>query len=234
MAQVKVGGGITDIVGSIGGTTFARNRSGLYMRSRVKPINPKSARQSAIRAIVAQVSAHWSNTLTAIQRAAWAVFAAAIPAKNKLGETIYLTGFNQFVKSNIALLNGGKAIVPTAPIVLTLPGEDTAFAATVDADTGKISITFDDTRDWLDEDEAHMIIQMGLPKAAGVSFFDGPWRHAGVIDGDNAAPPTSPDASLDVPFSVGDGQMVFIRGKIQRADGRLSDWFRSHSIVATA
>jgi len=234
MALVKVGGGITDIVGSIGGTTFARNSSGLYMRARVKPVNPNSVRQSAIRAIVAQVSAYWSNTLTVAQRAAWAVFGAAMPAKNKLGETIYLTGFNQFVKSNIALLNGGKAIVPTAPIVLTLPGEDTSFAVTVDSVTGKMSITFDDTRDWLDEDGAHMIVQMALPQAAGVTFCDGPWRHAGVLDGDGTTPITSPDATLDVPFSVGDGQMVFIRGKIQRADGRLSGWFRSSSIVATA
>jgi hypothetical protein len=230
---VRYGGGITDARGSIGGQTHSRNRYGAYVRARTTPINPNSTRQSAIRAVVADVSAYWSDTLTIAQRAAWAVFAAAVSAKNKLGETIYLSGFNQFVKSNIALVNGGKAMVTTGPIVLELPGEDTAFASAVDASTGMITLTFDDTKDWCDEDDSQLIVQMGLPKAAGVGFFGGPWRHAGVIDGDGVAPPTSPDSSLAVPFSVGDGQKVWCRAKIQRADGRLSDWFRFDSIVAT-
>jgi hypothetical protein len=183
--------------------------------------------------VVADVSAYWSDTLTIAQRAAWAVFAAAVSAKNKLGETIYLSGFNQFVKSNIALVNGGKAMVAAGPIILELPGEDTTFASAIDADTGLITLTFDDAKDWCDEDDAHLIVQMGLPKAAGVNFFGGPWRHAGVIDGDNTAPPTTPDSSLTVPFAVGNGQKVWTRAKIQRADGRLSDWFRGESIVAT-
>jgi hypothetical protein len=184
--------------------------------------------------VVADVSAYWSDTLTIAQRAAWAVFAAAVSTKNKLGETIYLSGFNQFVKSNIALVNGGKAMVAAGPVVLELPGEDTAFASAIDAGTSLITLTFDEEKDWCDEDEAHLIVQMGLPKAAGVNFFGGPWRHAGVIDGDNAAPPTTPDTSLTVPFVVGNGQKVWTRAKIQRADGRLSDWFRGESIVATA
>jgi hypothetical protein len=234
MALVKLGGGITDIVGSIGGITYARNRYGIYQRSRVKGVNPNSDRQSAIRSIVADVAAFWSDTLTIAQRAAWAVFGAAVPAKNKLGETIYLTGFNQFVKSNIALVNGGQAMVATGPTVLELPGEDTSFAATIDAGTGKISLTFDDTKAWLDEDGAQLIVQMGLPKAPGVNFFGGPWRHAGVLEGDETTPVTSPDASLDVPYPVGDGQKVWCRAKIQRADGRLSDWFQGSTIVATA
>jgi len=234
MALVKLGGGITDIVGSIGGITYARGRYGIYQRARIKGVNPKTGRQSAIRAVVADVASYWSDTLTDIQRAAWAVFAAAVPAKNKLGETIYLSGFNQFVKSNIALVNGGKAIVATAPIVMELPGEDTSFAATVDAGTGLITLTFDDTKEWLDEDEAQLIIQMGLPRAPGVNFFGGPWRHVGTLDGDSVSAVTSPDSTLSVPYSVGDGQKVWIRAKIQRADGRLSDWFRSDSIVASA
>jgi len=180
------------------------------------------------------MAAYWSATLTVDQRAAWAVFAAAVPAKNKLGETINLSGFNQFIKSNTALLNGGKAVVPGGPVVMELPGEDTAYATEIDAGTELITITFDDNRAWCDEDEAQMIVQVGLPKAPGVNFFNGPWRHAGVIDGDGETPPTTPDTSLTVPYAVGDGQKVWTRAKIQRADGRLSDWFRGESIVASA
>ncbi|GAH50296.1 unnamed protein product, partial [marine sediment metagenome] len=48
MALVKLGGGIVQISGSIAGNTFARNRFGNYMRSRTKPVNPNSTRQTDI------------------------------------------------------------------------------------------------------------------------------------------------------------------------------------------
>jgi len=231
---VKFGGVAVDGRGSIAGNTFSKNRYGNYVRARTTPVNPKSDRQSAIRAIVANVSSRWSSVLTVAQRAAWSVFAAAIPAKNKLGEVIYLSGYNQFCKSNIAAVNAGNAIIIAAPTVLELPGEDTSFAATVDSGTGLISIAFDDARDWLDEVGASLIVEMGLPKAAGVNFFGGPWRSAGAIAGNDTTPPTSPDTSLTAPFTTGVGQKVWVRAKIQRADGRLSDWFRNSTIVGAA
>lgn len=234
MALVKLGGLISDIRGSVGGTVFSRNKSGAIARQRTTPINPKTILQTAIRAIIALVSQAWRTGTTTAQKAAWAVFAANVPAKNKLGETINLSGFNQYVKSNTAALNAGLPAIPAAPVVFTLPGEDHLFAGSADAGTGKLSITFDDTRDWVDEDDAAMLIYMGLPQDDSITFFDGPYRYAGAILGDSVAAPTTPDATIDVPFEIADGQKVWIRGKILRADGRLSDFFRDESIIATA
>jgi len=231
---VKFGGGVLDARGSIGGNTFSRNRYGAYARARVTPVNPQSLRQSAIRAIVSEVTTQWLGVLTAVQRAAWGVFASNVPAKNKLGEEIFLSGFNQFVKSNVALKNAGLAYIAAAPVVFTLPGEDTSFAASADAGTGKLSIVFDDTRDWVDEDEAGMIIQAGIPQNGSINYFNGPWRHAGIILGDSVSAPSTPDATIDYPYEIADGQQIFVRGKIIRADGRISDWFRGNSTVATA
>lgn len=234
MALVKFGGGITEMRGSIGGTVFSRNKSGAIARQRTTPINPKTALQSAIRAILAFVSQLWRTGTSAAQKAAWAVFAANVEAKNKLGEVIHLSGFNQFVKSNTAIKNAGLAAISDAPTVFTLPGEDPLFATAIDAGTGKISVTFDDARDWVDEDEAAMLVYMGLPQDDSIGFFDGPWRYAGSIEGDGVTAPTTPDANIDVPFPVADGQKVWVKAKILRADGRLSDSFRFDSIVATA
>lgn len=234
MALVKFGGGIVQLSGSLGGNTFARNRAGNYVRARTTPINPQTPRMSAIQAIIAQVTAAWANLLSDAQRAAWAIFANNVPSTNKLGEVIKLSGFNQYVKSNTVLLNAGLAVVADAPILFTLPGEDPTFATEVDAGTGIISVTFDDTRDWVDESGAGLIVQMGIPVSPGIDFFDGPWRHAGVILGDDVAAPTSPDTTIAVPFEVGDGQKVFTRGKVVRLDGRVSDFFRGFSFVASA
>lgn len=234
MALIRFGGGIVEMRGSIGGTVYSRNRSGAIARARVTPVNPQTPRMSAIQAIIAQVTAAWANLLSDAQRAAWAVFADNVPSKNKLGEEISLSGFNQYVKSNTVLLNAGLAVIADAPILFTLPGEDPTFATEVDAGTGIISVVFDDTRDWVGEDTSGLVVQMGIPVSPGINFFDGPWRHAGVILGDGTTPPTSPDVTISVPFEVGDGQKVFTRGKVVRGDGRVSDWFRSNSIVASA
>lgn len=234
MALIKFGGGITEMRGSMAGNVYSRNRYGAYMRARTTPINPGTDRQSAIRTIVADVAQRWLATVTAVQRAAWGVFAANVPATNKLGETINLSGFNQYVKTNTAAVNAGLSMKDAAPIIFALPGEDPLFVSSVDAGTGKISIIFNDGRDWCDEDEAGLIVQAGIPQNASRNFFDGPWRHAGVIEGNSIAAPTTPDATIDVPFAVADGQKVWVRAKIQRADGRTSDWFQNNSIVATA
>lgn len=231
---VKFGGGIVDARGSLAGNTFSRNRYGAYVRARVTPVNPNSLRQSTIRSIVSAVAANWLAVLTSVQRDAWAVFAAAVPATNKLGEVINLSGFNQYMKSNIAALNVDGTAILDAPLIFTLPGEDSAFSTEVDAGTQLITVVFDDTRDWIDETDSYLIIQAGQPVNASINFFNGPWRHAGVIAGDDTVPPTTPDSTITYPFIIGDGQRAFVRAKILKADGRLSDWFRDSSIVATA
>lgn len=233
MALVKLGSLVSDIRGSVGGTVFTRNKSGAIVRQRTVPINPNTARQSTIRAIIAQVSASWAPGTTQAQKDAWGVFAANMLQPNKVGEAIQISGFNQFARANQTLLNAGLAAVADAPVIFNLPGEDILYATEIDAGTGKISVVFDDSRDWVDEDGAAMIVQMGIPQSVGRQFFGGPWRHAGVILGDGTTAPTTPDANIDVPFVVADGQKVWTRAKIIRVDGRRSDWFRSDSIVAS-
>jgi len=232
MALVKFGGGVTDMRGSIGGTVYSRNKSGAIARARTTPINPKTALQSAIRAILAFVSQLWRTGTTAAQKAAWAVFAANVPAKNKLGEVISLSGFNQFVKSNTAAQNAGLPNVAAAPVVFTLPGEDPTLAVVVSEAAQTIAVTFDATRDWADEDNAALLVYMGVPQDDSIEFFDGPWRYAGAILGDDTTPPVTGDA-VACPYPVAAGQKIFTRAKIIRADGRLSDSFRT-SIIASA
>ena len=227
---LKFGGIVSDARGSLGGTVFSRNKSGAYARQRTAPINPQSSRQSAIRAIMADVSQSWFDSLSGAQRSEWAVYASNVPAKNKLGESINLSGFNQYVKSNVAAMNASLAAVLDGPAIFTLPGEDTSFDSAISEATQLLSITFDDARAWVDEDESGMIIQMGIPQNDSIEFFDGPWRHAGTIPGDGTTAPTTP-ATIAVPFPVVANQKVWTRGRIFRNDGRMSDWFRVDSIA---
>jgi len=231
MALVVTGAGIANISGSIGGTTFARNKSGAYIRNRTVPVNPNTVRQSDIRANMSNVSRKWSDSASAAQRLAWEVFAQNMPQSNRVGQQITLSGFNQFVKSNVAGSNAGLIPYLDAPATFVLPGEDPSLSAAGSEATQNIAITFDDTFEWLDLDNAAMIIQVGIPQNPSVTFFNGPWRHAGIIAGNLASPPTTP-ASLASPWPIVENQRLFVRARIILDDGRLSDWFRDISAVA--
>ena len=230
MALVKFGAGIVDMRGSIAGNTFARNRAGAYVRARTKPINPNTSRQQAVRNILQQLVNDWSQTLTSANRTAWNQYAAAVPMTNKLGEEQLLTGFNMFIRSNVALLQASLPQVDAGPTTLLLPAGDGTFAVTASEATQLLSVTFDDTDDWCDTDGSGLIVKCGLPQNASRNFFDGPFRFADSVDGDSVTAPTSP-STMAAPFIITEDQKIWVEGRIALADGRLSAPFRSSCIV---
>lgn len=232
---IKTGIAVSDMSGSSGGITAARNRFGLYLRSRTTPVNPKSDRQVAARAIMAFLAEQWRESpMTSVIREAWATYAASFNWDNKLGEAVNLTGFNAFCMCNAAMLSVGGTLVTAAPTTLGLPAQDPAFAVTISAATQKLSVTFDDGFDWVDEDNAWLSVQMGQPQSPSRNFFGGPWRLAGGIEGDSITPPTTPDATLDCPFTAIEAQVCWCQARIIRDDARTSSPFRAARIVIAA
>lgn len=231
MALIKLGGGVADIRGSIGGTVFSKNRYGSYARNRTIPVDPGSTAQTKIRAVMGQVRDAWFNTLTTAQRAAWATYAANVQVQNRLGESITLTGWNMFSRTNACLVYNDYDIVAAAPTEFSLGEQDGTLAITISEATQLISVAFDDGMDWLDEDDAALIIYASRPQNATVNFFKGPYKIAGTIEGDSVTPPTTP-TTMAVPFACVEGQKVFAMARIVRADGRLSEPFRVNCTVA--
>lgn len=225
MALVKTGGGVTDIRGSIGGTTFSRNKYGAYARTRTVPVNPKTVAQTKVRSVVASMIDIWKNTLTAAQRAAWAVYAANVPVLNRLGDSVNLSGWNMFCRTNSALLYNDFLAVADAPTDYTLGEQDPTLSIAVSEATQLMTITFDDSMDWCGEDDAHLLVYASRPQNVTVNFFAGPYQLAGTLDGDTAVPISSP-LTMAVPFAVVAGQKLFVQCRIVRADGRLSEPFR--------
>lgn len=231
MALVKFGGGVIQMAGSIAGSTYARNRYGNYARARTKPVNPNTARQVAVRSIIALLVARWGQTLTAVQRTAWGLYAANIAMKNRLGESIYLTGFNHYIRSNTPRLQAGEAAVDAGPVIFELPDKDPTFAITASEATQDISFTFDNTLAWANEAGGHLFKYQGRPQNAQRNFFAGPWRHIGTIDGDAVTAPTSPDTEAAV-FAFAEGQRQWVYARIALADGRLSEPMRADCFCA--
>lgn len=230
MALIKFGAGIVGMAGKIAGTVFARNRSGAYARAWAKPVNPRTDRQNAIRALTGILAGLWA-ALSAAQRAAWNLYANGVTVTNRLGESMKLSGYNMFCRSNAARLYASLDAVSDGPIVMNLAEADETLAATITAATNTVAVAFDNTKDWANEDDGAMLIYVGEPQNGNVQFFNGPWRYAGKIEGDGTTAPSSP-ANITAPFEIGVGQKVFVQARVSRADGRLSEFFRTSSIAS--
>ena len=231
MALVKYGAGIVQMSGSIAGTTFARNRYGNYARSKTTPVNPNTALQIAVRAALSELTVRWSQTLSAAQRTAWNLYASNVTMTNRLGETINLTGFNHYIRSNSVRTRYAIAPVDDGPVIFELPPIDPALSCTISTATQVITVAFDDVFAWASEDLAHLAIYQGSPQNAQRNFFAGPWRNAAIIFGSAGVPITTPQ-DIPVSFAVATGQHVWIYARISRADGRLSQPFRADAFVA--
>ena len=228
MALIKFGGGVIQMSGSIAGNTFARNRFGNYARARTKPINPKSANQVLVRAVMANLTTRWAQTLTAVQRAAWNLYGTNVNMLNRLGETIHLTGYNHYIRSNHWFARMGRTLVDDGPTVFELPDQDPTMSISISEATQQVTMTFDDTLDWCSEDNAMLVILQSDPQNPQREFFDGPWRGRSAKVGASGVPVTSPldYASITV---VTELQKVWARFRILRADGRLSQPFRANA-----
>jgi len=210
--------------GSLGGSTYSHNRFGMYMRNRSTPVNPNSQRQDTVRTVFADLTQHWGNTLSSAQRSAWNNYAANVAVKDKLGQDIYLTGLNHYVRSNTALIQGGLTRVDDGPTVFSLPEADSSFAVTASEATQLLSVAFNDALDWLDLDGGAMLVHGGIPVNPTINFFGGPFRFADAIEGDSVTPPTTP-TTMTSPFQIAEDQKVFCRARIVLDDGRLSNFF---------
>jgi len=241
MALIKFGGGVVQMAGSIGGTTFARNRFGNYARARTKPTNPNTSspllgrdptdgNQQIIRSALAALTTRWSQTLTADQRTAWNLYASNVDMLNRLGETVQLSGSNHYLRSNvIRMAHYGKSF-DDGPTIFELPAKDPSIIVQPEVHEQKCKLTFDDTMDWVDEDNAAIQIWEGQPQNPQRNYFGGPYLGLKDKAGSSTAPITSPEWFTNLHILTA-GQKVWYKFRIRRADGRLSEPFYASAIV---
>jgi hypothetical protein len=124
--------------GSQAGTTSSRNRFGQYRRTRATPVNPNSTRQSLVRSRLSSLSEAWRG-LTTGQRDAWDAIAAGLPLTDSLGQTVFPTGHQRFVGTNLFRLNVGLATIGNAP---PLPAPTATPSYTFSAGQGGLAVAF--------------------------------------------------------------------------------------------
>ena len=220
---------ITDLSGSINGTTASRNRGGSYFRDKAIPINPATAFQTAVRDLFASFASAWVNILTTAQRDAWGVYADAVPVINAIGDPHFITGLAWYQAMNVSRVQSGLTRVDDGPTDFTRADLTLPVAAAPDAAADTVSIAYTNTDKWAGEVGGYLSIYCSRPVNASINFFKGPYRLAGTVLG-AVVPPTSPEV-VTLPFPVAVGNKVFLRYRSGEVDARISSSFRDSGVA---
>jgi len=160
-----------NISGSIGGSTWANNKGGPYVRRRTVPTNPTTLRQTAVRSYLGTLSAMWQD-LTSAQRSGWNIYAQNHPVMNRQGVSIKLSGMSWFVGLNSRLLDVGMPALSAAPTNAS-PSALSTCSMTVAANVA--TVTFTPTL----PAGSRLILKMSKPGSAATWPNESTARHAG-------------------------------------------------------
>jgi hypothetical protein len=215
---------LTAASGKVRGLVASHNKGGTYFRGKTIPVNPNSAGQVLARSRVSTLQARFRLTLTAAQKAAWAVYAANVNVIDRLGNSVLLTAQNWYVKANSIRMQGSFPVADAAPTTFSL-STLSPLAATVTASTTNLLMSWVNVDDWQGATTtAGVNIYASRPQNATINYFTGPYAFAGTIRSTAA----SGTVGLALPFVAGPvGTKIFIRAVATAVDGRPSSVFRT-------
>lgn len=129
------------IDGSVGGTTFQKNRYGFTMRRKPNPTKPDSAAQKSSKLSMSIVQQEWIG-LSDANRAAWNTYASTFPRAPKHNSSSTLNGFNFFVFYHLYTIQQTSTfLLDPSGIQRTLTLDETEIIGSMDAITWGSSIT---------------------------------------------------------------------------------------------
>ena len=102
-------------IGKMGGMVTQRGAYGYFTRQRVKPKNPRSPAQTAVRSSMRTAARAWESLGTDTW-SHWANFASDYPQKSRKGETIKLAPAAFYAKINRQASQAGQPVVVEPPV----------------------------------------------------------------------------------------------------------------------
>lgn len=117
MAMIKRGPGIENFSGKVGGVIYRNDHCGAHVQAPPRYIEHEpTPSQKSRRGCFQRLWFHyWKRVVTREQRDLWWTYSYNHPHRNKKGETVYLTAFNQFVAININRCTKGQMILLDPP-----------------------------------------------------------------------------------------------------------------------
>lgn len=177
MAIVKYGPLVSEVRGSIGGTTFTAGRFGNVVRQRRSPIHAPTPRRHFYKSAFSTIIGHWQLTLHQGERDAWDDLAAGTDFTNSLGEVYHPTGLNLYVRTNVLFARADLGRQDTAPanaigthmgLEYRYTDDDDLQVRRTEAPAAMHNVSF-----WL-----------SLPVSPSVKFYVSPWLRFQLINTD--------------------------------------------------
>ena len=169
--------------GSIGGTTYSRNRYGSYTRNRAIPVNPKTTDQLGVRASFGNLSTAWSG-LTVAQQLAWKEWANQNPIIDVIGQSQILAPNAAYISLNARLLRAAIARVDTPPITVA---PDALTILTSETDIGTLDFELNFTVTPLGADES-LWIRAAVTNSPAITYVSNLLRFVGISAAAQASP----------------------------------------------
>lgn len=231
----------TQASGSIGGTTYSRNKGGMYTRSRAVPTDPGTSRQSVMRAAMGSLVSRWISTLTEVQRQAWRTYAQNVTVTDRLGDQIQISGQNHFIRSNAPRVQANLSLVDDAPTIFDTGEPITGLDLVNNPGTydvvGMDGTTAMSTTLLLAtpaSDDGDILIYLGPSVSLGRNFNKGPYQLAAIeavaSSGVSVNWQTADGSELNDSWPV-IGQKRGFRARVAYDDGRLSEEFSVFDVI---
>jgi hypothetical protein len=164
MARVKFGGIVSEISGSVGGSTFQKSLYGNTLRNKPIPIHKRTASQVNIRYFLQQLHAAW-RTLDPDERTQWNRFINFSGQTIRRDSGVLMSGHDLFLKYNLAKLMIGDAIL-TIPTYTPMP-EVPTHDGTIGRDVAAMGWALDDT---YDDAALFFMLKLSSPRLASRSY----------------------------------------------------------------
>ena len=227
MAKIILQQAFAEISGKLNGTVFAKNRGGAYMRTKVSPVNARTAAQLQARNLLSGYSQAWRN-LTQTQRDSWNAASSDWSLATVFAQGATATGHGLFVtlNTNTNLAGGSSLTLPPNKVGATPIQGFYSIGAVVDG-----AITLDMLPATVPADHT-MYIESTQGMSAGISNANSKFRFVGIL---NAGAATDEDLAGDYTTKFGAvtaGQKIFFRIKfINKITGEVSLPVTANTIV---
>jgi hypothetical protein len=159
------------------------------------------------------------------KQAAWKTYAQNTPVQNRVGDTIHLSGFAQYMKLNGLRTFLGSAVQYDAPLVYGVAPAVTQFVFTAEASDNGITVT-EFAGGSLDAD-ANYGLWISNPIGTGQEFYKGPWNYLGNADGTTIGAYTA-----TAPFDVLVGMQFKMRIRYYDENDRVSPEYITSKVTA--
>lgn len=187
MAIIQYTGAVNQIRGKLNGSVFNKSRTVFTLQR--KQQNPRRVVgfSSEPRNIFANAQRTW-KALTNTQRTQWGLAAANNPSRNRFGDLVALSGYNQYIKAFMFAEYAEQSPPPT-PDTSPAPAPEVDYWDWADnywttGFQGQPVINFDDMVLGRLNDDAgfYGIVDVGLPISEGVTVYYGRFSFVGAFE----------------------------------------------------